>query len=130
LDGYLAQERAATSTRDRTAADLAATRTQLASTTDEAAALNELAARRRAEVDRLVPVAARLRSDLRAITTEGYVTGFGVNDALDPTLTSAERARRAGGECRVVSKRGGGTKVFCKLPIVAPRGGTTGSTVA
>jgi len=95
LDGYLAQERAATSTRDRTAADLAATRTQLASTTDEAAALNELAARRRAEVDRLVPVAARLRSDLRAITTEGYVTGFGVNDALDPTLTSAERARRA-----------------------------------
>ena len=95
LDGFLAQERAATSTRDRTADDLAATRTQLAGTTDEAAALGELAARRRAEVDRLVPVAARLRNDLRTITTESFVTGFGVNDALDPTLTSAERARRA-----------------------------------
>ena len=95
LDGYVAQERAATSNRDRTAADLASARTQLASTTEEAAALSELAARRRTEVDRLVPVAARLRNDLRAITTEGYVTGFGVNDALDPTLTSAERARRA-----------------------------------
>lgn len=95
LDGFLAQERAATSARDRTAAELSSARTQLVSTTDEAAALGELAARRRAEVDRLVPVAARLRNDLRAITTEGYVTGFGVNDALDPTLTSAERARRA-----------------------------------
>lgn len=95
LDGFVAQERAATATRDRTAAELSSTRAQLASTTDEAAALGELSARRRAEVDRLVPVAARLRNDLRAITTEGYVTGFGVNDALDPTLTSAERARRA-----------------------------------
>ncbi len=95
LDGFVAQERAATAARDRTAADLATTRSQLAGTTDEAAALGALAARRRAEVDRLVPVAARLRTDLRTITTEGYVTGFGFNDALDPTLTSAERARRA-----------------------------------
>ena len=95
LDGFLAQEARAASARDRTAAELAATRAQLARTVDEGVALDALAARRRAEADRLVPVAARLRADLCAITTEGFVTGFGVNDALDPTLTSAERARRA-----------------------------------
>ncbi|MFM7063963.1 MAG: lytic transglycosylase domain-containing protein [Actinomycetes bacterium] len=95
LDGFLAEAARAQAARDRTQTDLDATRNQLGRTVDEGVALAALAARRRGEADRLVPVAARLRADLRAITTEGFVTGFGVNDALDPTLTSAERARRA-----------------------------------
>jgi signal transduction histidine kinase len=41
----------------------------------------------------------------------------------------AERARLAGGECRVVSTRGSGTKVVCRLPIDAVRDATTDSTV-
>ena len=65
------------------------------------------------------------------LTIEDFGCGFDTKGAADTGfgLTGmAERARLAGGECRVVSKRGGGTNVVCRLPIVVARGDTTGST--
>jgi signal transduction histidine kinase len=66
------------------------------------------------------------------LTVEDFGCGFDLNGASDAGfgLTGmAERARLAGGECRVVSTRGSGTKVVCRLPIDAVRDATTDSTV-
>ena len=89
-------------------------------------------ARKHSGSGRLLVTLARQGAEL-VLTIEDFGCGFDTKGAADTGfgLTGmAERARLAGGECRVVSKRGSGTKVVCRLPIVTPRGDTTGSTVA
>ncbi|MFM7069500.1 MAG: lytic transglycosylase domain-containing protein [Actinomycetes bacterium] len=80
--------------RDRTYTDLTQTRERLVRATNESFAMRALAARRREQAKRLVPVAERLRRDLRSLSIEGFITGFGTTDALDPTLSAAEQGRR------------------------------------
>ena len=87
-------------------------------------------ARKHSGSGRLLVGLERQGADL-VLTIEDFGCGFDTQGAADKGfgLTGmAERARLAGGECRVVSKRGGGTNVVCRLPIVVPRGDTTGST--
>jgi signal transduction histidine kinase len=89
-------------------------------------------ARKHSGSGRLLIGLERQGADL-VLTIEDFGCGFDTKGAADKGfgLTGmAERARLAGGECRVVSKRGGGTKVVCRLPMVAPCGDTTGPTGA
>ena len=89
-------------------------------------------ARKHSGSSRLLVALGRQDAEL-VLTIEDFGCGF------DPKVESdtgfgltgmAERARLAGGECRVVSMRGSGTKIVCRLPIVAPCGDTTGPTGA
>jgi signal transduction histidine kinase len=89
-------------------------------------------ARKHSGSGRLLVALGRQGAEL-VLTIEDFGCGFDPKGAADTGfgLTGmAERARLAGGECRVVSKRGGGTKVVCRLPMVAPCGDTTGPTGA
>jgi len=88
-------------------------------------------ARRHSGSGRLLVNLERREAELELLV-EDFGCGFEMKDAADAGfgLTGmAERARLAGGECRVVSKRGGGTKVVCRLPVAAGCGGKTCSTV-
>lgn len=117
LDGRRAEARRAVGRRDRVRDELAGTRSRLERAATERDALGALARRRTAEAERLAPVAARLRTDLRRLATEGFVTGFGVADALDPTLTSAERVRR--GRLRVLAGEALGDTVHDERTVAA-----------
>lgn len=77
--------------RDRT--DLDSTVDALELATAEHAAARAMARRRLVQMEKTRAGEERLRSDLRALATEWFVTGLDVERLVDPTLAGDERAR-------------------------------------
>ena len=78
-------------------------------------------ARKHSGSDRLLVALQRHDSKLE-LTVEDFGSGFdrhAVTDAGFGLTGMAERARLAGGDCTVVTRRASGTKVNCRLPITA-----------
>ena len=76
-------------------------------------------ARKHSSSERLLVALQRHESELE-LTVEDFGCGYDRHAAADTGfgLTGmAERARLAGGECRVVTRRDVGTKVVCRLPV-------------
>lgn len=88
------KQREATRRRlERDTADLATTTEALESATADHAAAAAMARRRLEQLAKTRDGEERLRSDLRALATEWFVTGMGAEELVDPTLAGDERAR-------------------------------------
>jgi len=102
LDRLSSEARRARAKQGEAQRALASTTTRIGLLSSEEAALRALVARRSSQAERLAPKSDALRHDLNALVSESFMTGFGIADTLDPTLTLKEQVQ--GSRLRVLAQ--------------------------